>query len=135
MTCSTRAATRLAVQAAAAESDAQLKQRIDRVQADLDQSAAKAAAAVCRPPTVLGRSGRLVKADAAAKMSDVKANIDKRGRRSTPRAPPTTRTGQKPTRPKPSTLQLGGRERAAVDARRHHARAYADKLAKAAANS
>ena len=52
------ATARSAVQSAAAESDAQLRQRIDRAQADLDQSARTHGSRSRRRPTALGRSGR-----------------------------------------------------------------------------
>ena len=74
------ATARSAVQAAAAESDAQLRQRIDRAQADLDQSVENARQQVSQAADSARAKWAQLKADAAAKMSDVKANIDKRTR-------------------------------------------------------
>ena len=72
------ATVRSAVQAAAAESDAQLKERIDRAQADLDQSAQNARQEASQAADSARAKWAQLKTDAAAKMSDVKANIDKR---------------------------------------------------------
>jgi hypothetical protein len=111
------------------------RQRIDRAQADLDQSAKNAQQQISQA----AESGRAkwaqLKADAAAKMSDVKADVDKRTRQIDAKAAARMWTGQKPTRPTPSTCRLGGRERTAGDARRHPRSRHADKLAKAADNS
>ena len=52
------ATARSAVQAGAAESDAQLRQRIDRAQADLDQSAEHARQQVSQAADSARRSGR-----------------------------------------------------------------------------
>ena len=72
------ATARSAVLAAAAETDAQLRQRIDRAQADLDQSAGNTRQEVSQAADSARAKWAQLKTDAAAKMSDVKANIDKR---------------------------------------------------------
>ena len=69
---------RTAVQTAAAESDAQLRQRIDRAQADVDQSVEDARQQVSQAADNARTKWAQMKADAATKMSDVKANLDKR---------------------------------------------------------
>ena len=74
------ATTKSAVQAAAAETDAQLRQRIDQAQADLDQSVEQARQDVSEAADSARVKWAQLRADAAAKMSDVKANIDKRNR-------------------------------------------------------
>ena len=74
------AAAKSAVRAAAAESDAQLKQRIDKAQADLDQSVESTRQQIAQTADSARGKWAQLKADAAAKTSDVKANIDKRTR-------------------------------------------------------
>ena len=71
---------RSAVQAAAAESDAQLKQRIDRAHADLNQSVENARQEASQAADNARTKWAQLKADGAAKMSDVKADINKRAR-------------------------------------------------------
>src|SRR5215207_8136824 len=68
------------VQAAATESDAQLKERIDRARADLDHSVQNSRQDVSQAADSARAKWAQLKADTAAKMSDVKANIDKRTR-------------------------------------------------------
>ena len=67
---------RSAVHAAAAESDAQLR-RIDRAEADLNQSVENARQEVLHADGTARTKWAQLKAGAAAKMSDVKANIVK----------------------------------------------------------
>ncbi|MFG1813427.1 hypothetical protein ACGFIF_06670 [Kribbella sp. NPDC049174] len=69
---------RSAVQTAATESDAQLKERIDQAQSHLDQSVQNARQEVSESADSARAKWAQVKTDAAAKMSDVKANMDKR---------------------------------------------------------
>jgi hypothetical protein len=74
------ATARSATQAAAAESDEQLRQRIVRAQADLDQSVKNARQEGSQAADSARAKWAQLKADAAAKMSDVQANIDRRTR-------------------------------------------------------
>lgn len=74
------ATARTAVQTAATESDAQLKERIDRAQADLDRSVQTARQDVSQAADSARAKWAQLKADAAAKVSEVKADIDKRNR-------------------------------------------------------
>ena len=74
------ATAKSAVQAAAAESEAQLRQRIDQAQADLDQSVQDARQDVSHAADGARAKWAQLKADAAAKRSDVKANMDMRAR-------------------------------------------------------
>ena len=69
-----------AVQTAASESDAQLKERIDLAQADLDRSVENARQEVSQAADSARARWAQLRADAAVKVSDVKANIDKRTR-------------------------------------------------------
>src|SRR6185436_1084600 len=71
-------AAKSAVKTAAAESDAQLRHRIERAQADLDQSVEAARHEVAQAGDSAKAKWAQVKADAAAKMRDTKASIDKR---------------------------------------------------------
>ena len=130
------ATTRSAVQAAAAESDAQLKERIDRAQADLDQSAAKARQEVSQAADSARAKWAQVKVDAAAKMSDVKANIDKRSRQLDAKGAANDADWAEADAADAldfADWAVENAQLAMLDA--IHARAYADKLAKAAANS
>jgi hypothetical protein len=72
------ASTMTAVHAAAAESDAQLKQRIDRAQAELDKSVEDTRRQLTQASVSVRATWAELKAEAAARMRDVKANIDKR---------------------------------------------------------
>src|SRR4029453_3740307 len=74
------ATARSAVQTAATESDAQLKERIDRAQADLDQSVQNTRQEISQAADSGHAKWAQLKADAAAKMSNVQANIDKGAR-------------------------------------------------------
>lgn len=69
------AAAKAEVQAAATESREQLRKRIDQTQGDLNQAAKNAQR---RPSEAAGSKWAQIKADAAAKMEDTKAKIDKR---------------------------------------------------------
>ncbi len=69
------AAAKSAVEAAAAESDAQLRVRIDRAQAELDQSVHGALQEVSEAGDRAHTKWAQVKADAVTKLSDVKENI------------------------------------------------------------
>ena len=72
------ATVRSAVQTAASESEAQLKERVDRAQADLDQSVQDAQQEVSQAADSARAKWAQLKADAAAKTSAAKTNIDKR---------------------------------------------------------
>ena len=72
------AAAKSAVRAAAAESEAQLTERIHRAQAELDQSVQNARHEVSQAGDRAHTKWAQAKADAASKMSDVKANVAKR---------------------------------------------------------
>ena len=69
-----------AVQTAASESDTQLKERIDLAQADLDRSVENARQEASQAADSARARWAQLRADAAVKVSDVKANIDKRTR-------------------------------------------------------
>jgi hypothetical protein len=73
------ATTMTAVHAAAAESDAQLKQRINRTQAELDKSAEVTRQQLAQASDSVRATWAELKSEAAARMRDVKGNIDKRG--------------------------------------------------------
>src|SRR4051794_35325896 len=75
------ATARSAVQAAAAESEGQLRQRIDGAQADLNRSVENARQEAAQAAAGTRAKWAQLKVDAAAKRSDVKANIEKRTRR------------------------------------------------------
>ena len=72
------ATTMAAVHAAAAESDAQLKQRIDRAQAELDRSAEITREQLAQASDSVRATWAELKSEAAARMSNVKANLDRR---------------------------------------------------------
>ena len=67
-----------AVKAAADESDAQLMERIEQAQTDLDQSVQNARQEVSDAADGARAKWARMKADASAKMSEVKSNMDKR---------------------------------------------------------
>jgi hypothetical protein len=69
------AAAKAEVQEAATESREQLRMRIDQTQGDLNQAAKKAEQ---RRGEAAGSKWAQIKADAAAKMEDAKARVDKR---------------------------------------------------------
>ena len=111
---------RSAVRAAAAESDAQLRQRIEQAQADLDQSAENARQQVSQAADTARATWAQVKADAAAKMNDVKANVDRRNRQVDAKvAAKEADCGRNRLGRSARLRRLGGRERTAGDARRH----------------
>ena len=96
------------------------RQRIDRAQADLDQSVENARQDVSQAADSARAKWAQLKADAAAKMSDVKANIDKRTRQMDAKVAAERRgLGRSRRGRSPRLRRLGGRERAAGDARRH----------------
>jgi hypothetical protein len=72
------ATAKSAIQTAATESETQLKDRIDRAQAGLDQSVQNTRREVSQAADSARAKWAQLKADAAATRSDVKANIDKR---------------------------------------------------------
>ena len=130
------AAAKSAVQAAAAETDAQLRQRIDRAQADLDQSVNKARQDVSEAAESARTKWAQLRADAAAKMSDVKSNIDKRNRQADAKFAAEDADWAEADAAEALDFADWAVESAQLtmlDA--IHARAYADNLAKAAANS
>ena len=130
------ATARSAVQAAAAESDDQLRQRIDRAQADLDQSVKNARQGVSQAADGARAKWAQLKADAAAKMSDVKANIDKRTRQMDAKVAADDADWAEADSVEAldfADWAVENAQLAMLDA--VHARAHADKLAKAAANS
>ncbi len=127
---------RSAVQAAAAESDAQLRQRIDRAQADLDTSVQNARQGTSQAADSARAKWAQLKADAAATMSDVKANIDKRTRQVDAKVAGKDADWAEADAAEALDFADWAVENAqlamlgAIDARAH-----ADRLAKAAANS
>jgi chromosome segregation ATPase len=130
------ATARSAVHAAAAESDAQLRQRIDRAQADLNQSVENARQQVSQAADSARAKWAQMKADAAAKMSDVKANIDKRTRQVDAKVAAAEADSAEADAAEALDFADWAVENAQLtmlDA--IHARAYANKLAKAADNS
>jgi hypothetical protein len=130
------ATARSAVQAAAAESDEQLKQRIDRAQADLDQSVKNAREEVSQAADSARAKWAQLKADAAARMSDVKANIDKRARHADAKVAAKDADWAEADAAEALDFADWAVENALLtilDA--IHARAHADKLANASANS
>lgn len=70
------AGARTAVQAAATESRDQIRQRIDQAQVDQNQAAERSAGV----PAAAKNKWDQMRADAADKMKDVKARMDKRNR-------------------------------------------------------
>ena len=126
---------RSAVRAAAAESDEQLRQRIEQAQADLDQSAETARQQVSQAADDARAKWAQVKADAAAEMSDVKANVDRRGRQMDAKV--AAKEADWAEADSAEALDFAdwaveNAQLAMLDA--IHARTYADKLAKAADN-
>lgn len=71
---------RTGVQAATTESRDQLRQRIDQAQADQNRAAKEDAQRSAEAPASAPSKWKQMKADAAAKMSDVKVQMDKRNR-------------------------------------------------------
>jgi multidrug efflux pump subunit AcrA (membrane-fusion protein) len=127
---------RSAVEAAAAESDAQLRQRIDRAQANLDESVENARQKVSQAGDSAQAKWARLKADAAAKMSDVKTSIDKRSRQVDAKVAATDADWAEADAAEALDFADWAVENAQLtmlDA--IHARAYADKLAKAGADS
>ena len=130
------ATARSAVQAAAAESDAQLRLRIDLAQADLDQSVEKTRQELSQVADGARAKWAQVKSDAAAKMGDVKANIDKRTRQVDAKLAATDADWAEVDAAEALDFADWAVESAQLtmlDA--VHARAHADKLAKAVDNS
>jgi chromosome segregation ATPase len=130
------ATARSAVQTAATESDAQLKERIDRAQTDLDQSVQNARQDVSQAADSARAKWAQVKADAAAKMSDVRANMDKRARHADAKVAGNDADWAEADAAEAldfADWAVENAQLAILDA--IHARAYADKLAKAADNS
>jgi hypothetical protein len=129
-------ATKLTVQAAAAESEAQLRQRVDQAQANLNQSVDNAKQKVSQAGDGAQAKWARVKADAAAKTSDVKANISKRIR-----LVDTKVAGHDADHAEADAADaldladwaVDNAQLAMLDA--VHARAYADKLAKDSVNA
>src|SRR4051794_8083049 len=72
------ASTAAAVHAAAAESDAALKQRIERAQAGIDKSVAESRQQLAHATDSVRATWVELKTEAAARMRDVKADIDRR---------------------------------------------------------
>jgi hypothetical protein len=129
-------AAKSAVQAAGAETDAQLAQRIDRAQADLDESVKNARREVSQAADSARAKWAQVKTDAAAKMTDVKANIDKRNRQMDAKMAATEADWAEADAADAldfADWAVENSQLAMLDA--IHARAHADNLAKAAANS
>ncbi|RYP85069.1 hypothetical protein EKO23_13880 [Nocardioides guangzhouensis] len=130
------AAAKAAVQAAAAESDEQLKQRIDRAQAHLDESAQSARQQLSQVDDSARAKWTQLRADASAKLNDVKANIERRNRQMDAKV--AAKDADWAEADSAEALDFAdwaveNAELAMLDA--IHARAYADKLAKAAGNS
>ena len=130
------ATARSAVEAAAAESDAQLRQRIELAQADLNQSVETARQEVSQAADSARAKWAQLKADAAAKMSDVKANIDKGARQVDAKVAATDAVWAEADAAEALDFADWAVENAQLTMLGAiHARAHADKLAKAAANS
>jgi len=130
------AAAKSAVQAAGAESDAQLRERINRAQAELDQSVEAARQEVSQSADGAKAKWAKVKADAAAKMLDVKGNIDKRTSQMDAKVAASDADwaeGDAAEALDFADYAVENAQLAMLDA--IHARDYADQLAKAAANS
>jgi hypothetical protein len=129
------AATKSAVRAAAAESDAQLTERINRTQAELDQSVKASQQEFSEAAAGAKAKWAQLKADATAKRSDVKANIDKRTRQMDAKL--AAKEADWTEADAAGALDFADwavetAQLAMLDA--IHAREYADRLAKAAAN-
>lgn len=130
------AAARASVQAAAAESDAQLKQRVARAQADLDRSAEDAKQQLSHANDKARAHWTQLKADASAKVNDVKASIDQRSRQMDAKVAAKEADWAEADSAEAldfADWALGNAQLSMLDA--VHARAHADKLAKAADNS
>src|SRR6476660_8873040 len=130
------ATARSAVQSAAAESEAQLRQRIDRAQADLDRSVEIARQEVSQAADSARVKWAQLKADAAAKMGDDTANIEKRTRRVDAKVAADDADWAEADAAEAldfADWAVGNAQLTMLDA--IHARAYADKLVKAAASS
>jgi hypothetical protein len=127
---------RSAVRAAATESDAKLKERIGRAQADLDQSVQNAQQEVSQSTDSARAKWAQLKADTAAKMSDAKANADKRARHVDAKVAAKDADWAESDAAESLDFANWAVENAqltVLDA--IHARAYADQLARAEANS
>ena len=130
------ATARSAVQAAAAESDTQLRQRIDRARAELNQSVENARQDVSQAADGARAKWAQLKAAAAAKRIDVKANIDKRTRQMDAKVAADDADWAEADAAEALDFADWAVENAQLmmlDA--IHARAHADELAKAADNS
>src|SRR6188472_58088 len=130
------ATARSAVQAAAVESDADLRQRIERAQADMNQSVENARQEVSQAADDARTKWAQLKADVAAKMGDVKADIDKQARQVDAKAASADADWAEADAAEALDFADWSVENAQLtmlDA--IHARAHADSLAKAAANS
>ena len=130
------ATARSAVKAAAAETEAQLEQRIDQAQTDLDQSVENARQEVSEAADTARAKWAQLKADAAARMSDVRVNVDKRTRQADAKVADIEAAAAEADSSEALNFAdwaVENAQLAMLDA--IHARAYADKLAKAAANS
>jgi hypothetical protein len=124
------------VQAAAAESDAQLRQRIDRAQVDLTKSVETPRLEGSQAADSARAKWAQLKADVAAKMIDVKANLDKRTRQVDAKVAADDADWAEAD----AAEALDFADRAVENAQLTmldaiHARAHADTLAKTAANS
>jgi hypothetical protein len=129
-------ATKSSVQAAAAESDAQLTHRIDLAQADLDESVKNSRQEVSQAGDSAKAKWAGVKADAAAKMSNVKANVDKRNRQMDAKIAAKDADWAEADATEAldfADYVVENAQLAMLDA--IHARAYADTLAKAEASA
>jgi chromosome segregation ATPase len=127
---------RAAVKAAAAETDAELKQRIDKAQADLDKSVDTARQQVSQASDSARSKWAQLKADAAAKRSDVRANVEKRTRQADAKLADIEASAAEADSSEALNFAdwaVENAQLAMLDA--IHARAYADKVAKAAANA
>ena len=130
------ASARSAVEAAAAESDAQLRQRIGQAQADLDKSGGDARLHVSEAADSARSKWTQIKADAAVKRSDVKANLEKRSRHMDAKVAASDADWAEADAAEALDFADWAVENAQLsmlDA--IHARAYADELAKAAVNA
>jgi hypothetical protein len=130
------ATARSAVQSATFESEAQLRQRIDRAEADRDHSVENARQEVTQAADSARAKWAQLKADAAAKRGDVKANIEKRTRRVDAKFAADDADWAEADAAEALDLADWAVENAQLsmlDA--IHARAYADKLTKIAANA
>ena len=130
------ATARSAVQAAAAESDAQLTQRIDRAQAEMNRSVENARQEVSQAADSAQAKWAQLKADVAAKMGEVKVNIDKGPRQLDAKVAAADATWAEGDAADALDFADWAVENAQLTMLSAvHARAHADELAKAAANS